>query len=119
MESTVTRKTKTKFRIPPPGLRPGWEWGQASGPCEGLGPPPTQASVTDAMVKPGKDPGACTQEEARAKEVEGPSLHLPWLDCLGLYVWLLQHGGSMVSICPLLSLGAVPFPFAHIPRAMA
>ena len=100
MESTVTRKTKTKLRIPPSGLRPGWEWGQASGPCEGLGPPPTQASVTDAVVKPGKDPGACTQKEGRAKERDGASLHLPWLDCLGLCVWLLQHGAAWSRFVP-------------------
>ena len=59
----------------------------------------TQASVTDAVVKPGKDPGACTQKGG-AKEGEGASLHLPWLDCLGLCVWLLQHGAAWSRFVP-------------------
>ena len=43
-----------------------------------------------------------------------PLAWLPGVVCLAASTWR-----SMVSICPLLSLGAVPFPFAHIPRAMA
>lgn len=96
MESTVTRKTKTKLRIPPSsGLRPGWEWGQASGPCEGLGPPPTQASVTEGCGKARKRPRSMYSERGAREGREGASLHL-----LGLTAWgcvsgffnMAQHG---------------------------